>query len=390
MTTTTERRADAATRWLADRLPEMEAALATLVEINSFTDNVEGGRKVAAELRAIFAPSGLLVETVESRRYADHLVLRSRPGAPGAVALLGHLDTVFPPGKFEGYRRDGALRRGPGVLDMKGGLVVVAYAVRALAEACGGLEAAVPLRVVIVSDEEVGSPEGQGVIQAAIGGSSAALVLESGRAQDLIITRRKGTGAVTATAHGKAAHAGNAHAEGANAIWALARFIDSAQRLTDYGRGVTVNVGKISGGQGKNTVPDLAEAQADIRFCTRADGEALVAELRRAARAAAEAVPGTRMEVEGGMARQPLERSEASARLLEEYAACARACGLGGGEAPLVGGGSDASTSSAMGIPSIDALGPRGKGFHTVDEQIEIDTLVPKAQALARFLVGRS
>jgi glutamate carboxypeptidase len=351
---------------------------------------VEGGRKVAAALGPLFATSGLAVETVESRRYADHLVLRSRPGAPGAVALLGHLDTVFPPGKFEGYRRDGALRRGPGVLDMKGGLVVAAWAARAVAEACGGLEAAVPLRVVIVSDEEVGSPEGQGVIQAAIAGAGAALVLESGRAQDLIITRRKGTGAVTATAHGKAAHAGNAHAEGANAIWTLARFIDSAQRLTDYGRGVTVNVGKISGGQGKNTVPDLAEAQADIRFCSRADGEALVAELRRAAQAAGEAVPGTRLELAGGMARQPLERSEASARLLEEYAACARASGLGSGEAPLVGGGSDASTSSAMGIPSIDGLGPRGKGFHTVDEQIEIDTLVPKAQALARFLVGRS
>jgi len=383
-------RAEQAARWLEGRTAELEAALAPLVEINSFTDNPEGGRRVGAALRDLFSLPGLSAEVVPSARFADHLVLRSRPPEPGGVALIGHLDTVFPPGKFEGYRRDGALRRGPGVLDMKGGLVVVAFALRALAEAAGGLDRAVPLRVVIVSDEEVGSPEGQPIIHRAIQGCAAALVFESGRDRDAIITRRKGTGAITATAHGKAAHAGNAHAGGVNAIWALARFIDRAQQLTDYARGVTVNAGKVSGGQGKNTVPDQAEAQLDIRFCARADGEALVSGLHHAASEAAASVAGARIELSGGMSRMPLERSEASARLLEEYAACARASGLGAEEAPLVGGASDASTSSSMGIPSIDGLGPRGQGFHTVEERIEVDTLVPKAQALARFLAGRS
>ena len=175
------------------------------------------------------------------------------------VALIGHLDTVFPPGKFEGYRVDGPLRRGPGVLDMKGGLVVVAFALRGLSEAYpGGLGALPPLRIVVVSDEEVGSPEGAGVIRRSIGGSGAALVFESGRAQDAIITRRKGTGNVSVVGQGRAAHAGNAHAEGKNAIWAVARWVDAAQQLTDYERGVTVNVGTISGGIGKNTVPEPA------------------------------------------------------------------------------------------------------------------------------------
>lgn len=383
-------RAEQAARWLAGRAAEMEAALAPLVEINSFTDNPEGGRRVGAALRDLFLLPDLGCEVVRSERFADHLVLRSRPEERGGVALIGHLDTVFPPGKFEGYRRDGALRRGPGVLDMKGGLVVIAFALRAVAEAREGLSSAVPLRLVVVSDEEVGSPEGQPIIRRAIEGCASALVFESGRDQDAIITRRKGTGAVTARAHGKAAHAGNAHAEGVNAIWALARFIDRAQQLTDYGRGITLNVGKVAGGQGKNTVPDEAEAQMDIRFCTRADGEALMASLEGAAGEVAASVPGARLELSGGMSRMPLERSEASARLLEEYAACARASGLGGEEAALVGGASDASTSSSMGIPSIDGLGPRGKGFHTVEERIEVETLVPKAQALARFLVGRS
>lgn len=382
--------AEEATAWLSDKQRAMEDAIAPLVDQNSYTENPEGGRKVGAMLRALFGIEGLEVHVRPSERFADHLVFRSRAQLPnkGAVALVGHLDTVFPPGSFEGYRRDGDLARGPGVLDMKGGLVVIAFALKALA-ATGGLDAVVPVRVVIVSDEEVGSPEGQGVIAAAITGSASALVFEAGRKADAIITRRKGTGGMTAVAHGKAAHAGNAHKEGANAIWALARFVDGVQKLTEYDRGVTVNVGRVSGGQSKNTVPDWAEAQLDLRFCMRVDGEALVERVRAAAAEASSGIAGTRIELHGGVARAPLERTEASAALVAEYAACAKACGLGGDEAPLIGGGSDASTSSGLGIPSIDGMGPRGTGFHTKEELIEVASLVPKAQALARFLAQR-
>jgi len=380
------------TGWWRGRQDAFEEALRGLVEVNSFTENREGGLDVGRRLADLLAVPGVEASAIPSTRYADHRVFRSRGDRRlPPVALLGHLDTVFPPGVFEGYRVDGSLRRGPGVLDMKGGLVVVAFALRGLAEAYpGGLDALPPLHIVVVSDEEVGSPEGAGVIREAIAGSSAALVFESGRAGDAIITRRKGTGAVTAVAHGTAAHAGNHHPDGKNAIWALARWIDAAQRLTDYDRGVTVNVGKILGGQGKNTVPDRAEAQTDIRYITRADGEALTRRLREAGEQAAAAVPGTRVELSGGVGREPLERTPANVALMEAYAVAARAAGLGASEAPLIGGGSDASTSAAMGIASIDGLGPRGKGFHTVEEFIEVDTLVPKAEALARFLVARA
>jgi glutamate carboxypeptidase len=383
--------ADEATAWLADKASAMADAIAPLVEINSYTENPEGGRKVGALLRELFARDGVEAAVRPSERFADHHVFRSRPAMPnrGAVALVGHLDTVFPPGTFEGYRVDETSAHGPGVLDMKGGLVVMAFALRSLAMT-GGLDAVVPVRVVVVGDEEVGSPEGQGVIAAAISGSSACLVFEAGRAADAIITRRKGTGGMTAIAHGRAAHAGNAHPEGANAIWAMARFVDSAQKLTDYDRGVTVNVGRIAGGHSKNTVPDRVEGQIDLRFRTRVDGEQLVMALRRSAEEAAAGVPGTRIELHGGIARAPLERTEASARLCAEYAACARAHGLGSEEAPLIGGGSDASTAAALGIPAIDGLGPRGTGFHTKDERIELSSLVPKAQAVARFLAQRT
>lgn len=379
---------DDAARWLDEQAKAMETALAELVEVNSFTENTEGGRQVGAMLEELYDIEGLETRRIASAKYADHLIVSSAWTTIGQspIAMVGHLDTVFPPGTFEGYKRDGDLARGPGVLDMKGGLVVVAWALKALAKT-GSLVELPGVRVVVVADEEIGSPEGQKVIQDSIRGARGALVFEAGRKSDLVITRRKGTGAVTIIAHGKAAHAGNAHKEGANALWAIAKVVDRVQALTDYAKGITVNVGKVTGGTSKNTVPDRAEALVDIRFETSADGEALVAAIQKAAEEAAAGVPGTRVEIEGGIARLPLERTEASVKLMETYLEAAKASGLGAGEAPLIGGGSDASTAHAMGIASIDGLGPRGIGFHTKDEQIEIATLVLKAKALARYLL---
>lgn len=381
--------ADDAAKWLREQAKSMETALAELVSVNSFTENVAGGNDVRRILEELFAIDGFDTARAKSAsgKYADHLLIASRWTSREElpIALIGHYDTVFPPGTFEGYKRDGDLARGPGVLDMKGGLVVVAWALKSLAQA-GLLTTLPPIRVVVVSDEEVGSPEGKTVIQDAIAGARAALVFESGRKGDLIITRRKGTGSLTVVAHGKAAHAGNAHKEGVNALWAIAKFVDRVQALTDYDRGITVNVGKVTGGTSKNTVPERAEAIVDLRFESRGDAEALIASIGRIAAECATAVPGARIELSGGIARLPLERTEASAKLMDEYAVSARAAGLSAGEAALIGGGSDASTSGAMGIASIDGLGPRGIGFHTHDEQIEIVTLLQKAEALARFL----
>ena len=154
---------DDAAKWLDEQAKAMESALAELVEVNSFTENTDGGQKVGVMLEELFSSIDMLdVNRIPSttKKFADHLVVSSSWTSTGdaPIALIGHLDTVFPPGTFEGYKRDGDLARGPGVLDMKGGLVVVAWALKALAET-GALALLPGLRVVIVSDEEVGSPE---------------------------------------------------------------------------------------------------------------------------------------------------------------------------------------------------------------------------------------
>jgi glutamate carboxypeptidase len=369
----------------------MMTLLAELVAINSYSYHPTGGAEVAAVLaRELGAIPDLEVRLRPSERFAPHVIASSRAARSsprGAVALVGHLDTVFPPGTFEGFSVEDGLARGPGVVDMKGGLVVMIGALALLGRQ--GLLADLPLRLVIVSDEEIGSPEGAGVIAEELTGAACALVFEAGRAGDAIITSRKGTGSLELVAHGRAAHSGNAHERGVNAIWALAKLIDRVQRLTDYPRGVTVNVGTVSGGQGRNTVPDRASALCDLRFASAADGEALVTAAAALAREVEREIEGARIELVGGVKRPPLQRSDENVALYRAYAASARAAGLGDAEAGLIGGGSDAATTAALGIPSIDGLGPRGSGFHTRDECVEVQTFVPRLEALVRFVVGR-
>ena len=368
--------------WLAAQRSAAEALLRRLVEVSSHTADAAGVARVAALLEPELAAAGLPVERLGGGGpFGPHLAFRG-PAAGAPTFLLGHLDTVFPAGTFEGFRAEGERATGPGVFDMKGGLVVLVLGLQAAHRA--GLTARLPLRGLLVGDEEVGSPDSRPHLERLARGARAALCFESGRAGDLLVTRRKGVAALEVVAHGVAAHAGNEHERGRNAIWALARFVDRAQRLTDAAAGLTVNVGTIGGGTAKNTVPDRAECQVDLRFLTPEDGARLEAALATAAAEAA--VEGTRLEVRRTAGRDPLVRTEASAALAAAYGACQRAAGLGSGEAALMGGGSDACTTGALGVPSIDGLGPRGRAFHTRDETVELGSLLPKAEALLRYL----
>jgi glutamate carboxypeptidase len=373
---------DAALSALSAREAPMLDLLRRLVSVNSFTGNVAGVNAVGALLREAFQLPSLDIEVVEGGSgYGDHLIWKTRAAGP-PIVLIGHHDTVFPPGYFERWTVEGGRAIGPGVLDMKGGLCVLWAALATLEQL--GLLASLPVTLVSVADEEVGSPDSRPHLERLSRGASCALVFESGRPNDAIVTRRRGTGTLTFTFEGRAAHAGNAHATGVNAIWAMSRFIDRAQALTDYGRGITVNVGKVAGGTSSNTVPARAECVVDVRFEQTRDVELLLRDLRSAASEVATAAGG-RVTVSGGMNRPPFERTTASAALMAEYATCARAAGLGDGEMPIVGGGSDANTVGALGVPAIDGLGPRGDGFHSTSEWVDLSSFVPKAEALLRF-----
>jgi glutamate carboxypeptidase len=379
-----EQRLDAAREAVRRRMPELWGFVEAWVGIESYTADHAGCDKMADALLAAFVLPGLQPRRVPGDGAASHVVAETPAfAAGGGTILVGHHDTVFPPGTFVGFRRDETKVYGPGVLDMKGGLAIIRTALAALADL--GVLAGMPLAFVSVSDEEIGSVDGRRVIEPLAKGAAAGLVFEAGRMTDAIVTQRKGTGKLKVTARGKAAHAGNDLASGINAIWALARFIDGVQRLTEDG--TTVNVGLVRGGTSANTVPAEATCEIDVRIVRGADAERLLVAVDHLAREVAEAT-GAKITIEGGIRRQPLERLPGTPALLSRYAAAARAEGLGGDEAALMGGGSDANTLAALGVPAIDGLGPRGRGFHTHDEFAELATFEPRTMALVRYLLA--
>jgi glutamate carboxypeptidase len=367
------------------RLAELWPLLERWVRINSFTGNHAGCDRMADELASAMQLPGLALERIGGSGAGDHLRWTTpcwgqRPG----VVLVGHHDTVFPPGTFEGFSADAAKLHGPGVLDMKGGLALIRTALAILADL--GELSKVPLAVVSVSDEETGSVDGRRALHELAGATALGLVFEAGRSNDAIVTRRKGTGKLTVTVRGRAAHAGNDLASGINAIWALARFIDGAQRMSRSDGQVTLNVGTVSGGTSANTVPALASCEIDLRAVSRHDAQEVLAALARLAEELARET-GAQVELAGGMRRMPLERTPASAALAAQYGRHAVAVGLSDQEAGLMGGGSDANTLAELGIPAIDGLGPRGRGFHTLEEHAEIATFAPRLAALLGFLL---
>lgn len=372
--------------------------LQRLVEQPSHTyarEDVEAAARIIDE-RA--SELGLTVERVADPggKFADHRIYATAAttAEDRTVALVGHVDTVFPRKLgFLEFRREGDGIYGPGVLDMKSGISEVLFALEAVKRAAPAVYAGLRARVVIVSDEEVGSPSSHALYKRLAPVTTAGLVFESGRKQDRIVTARKGGGVYTITAHGKAAHAGVNHAAGVNAIHALALIVARIEGMTDYARGVTLNVGLFEGGTAKNTVPERAAIQVDARYQTLADAERVTAalfDLQREPFAGIEGVPerlrGVRVEVSGGLTRPPMEASAATQRLRLAYEPYAAAAGLQVGEAALQGGGSDANLLVALGVPCIDGLGPFGEFFHEVQEWSSLTSLRRRTAALACWL----
>ncbi|MEY4513637.1 MAG: hypothetical protein RLZZ450_5759 [Pseudomonadota bacterium] len=372
---------------LEGRQQALITLMEALVRINSHSGNIAGVNGAGNVLIEALAELPLNLTVGASEHGVRHLSFATaRAEVEPSVLLIGHHDTVFPPGEFEGYAVHGDLAKGPGVLDMKGALAMIVQVLHALHEAT--LLEQLPLRFVSVGDEEIGSESSRSLLEEHAAQTRAALVFEAGRAGDAIITSRRGSGYAKVVAHGKAAHAGNNLLEGRSAIWALSKFVDTVSASHGSIPGSSVNVGLFRGGSARNTVPEDALCELDLRF-SDAPGQAAVERLLFDAASAAErAIEGTKLTVEVVVTRKPWARTDAASALAARYGVAARESGLVASEAGLIGGGSDGNTVGALGVPTIDGLGPRGSGFHTRQEQAELSSFPLKSQALLRFLLS--
>jgi glutamate carboxypeptidase len=367
--------------WTRARTREMVALLKDLVEIESPSTDAAGVAAVAERLASELEAVGLRVarEPVEGGGpilRASTEADRSRP-----VMLLGHLDTVWPLGTLaeRPARVEGDRLHGPGSFDMKAGLVVATWALRALS-ARGALPA---VTVFFTPLEEVDCEPYRPAMETAMKASSAVLGFEPAWPGGAVKTRRKGSGSFTLRAHGRAAHAGADFDKGKNAIVELARRCLEADGLTDLGRGITVNVGVIRGGIRSNVVPELAEAEVDFRVRTLEDGrriEAALCGLRSSD-------PGVTLRVEGGLHYPPLERGPGVVRVYEAARAVAAEMDVDLAEVST-GGASEAAFAAALGLPTLDGLGADGDGAHAEHEHVLIPSL-PERAALAAGLVAR-
>jgi glutamate carboxypeptidase len=358
----------------------MIALLADLVNIDSGSYNKRGVDAVGARLREFLEPSGLAFDLFPNPTYGACIAARLPGGGAGnrPIILMGHRDTVFPDGTAatRPFRIAGNEAFGPGVADMKSGLVMNAFVLAAFAR----FGAPCPLTGLYTADEEIASPSSRPVIEAEARDARAVFNSEPGRPSGNLVSRRKGAAFIEFEVTGRAAHSGAAHAQGVSAVEALARKVQRLHKLTDYDLGATVNVGLIGGGTAVNTIAARATAAVDVRFPTLNIMEKILGEVREICRCCE--FPGS----EGRILREgnflPLEQDEAGRKLLDNYARAAAGLGFQvAGEA--TGGSADSGFTAALGTPTLCATGPVGGNAHRDDEWCRIDTIVPRAQALA-------
>lgn len=356
-------------------------------EINSGSSNLAGLQRMQAALAAEFgALPQAQVESVPLQGTAAEIVrVRIRPNAPVQLLLSGHYDTVY--GAEHSFQRctqlDEDTLRGPGVADMKGGLVVMLAALRRFA--AHPQAARLGFEIVLTPDEETGSAASRPVLEslARSGRHGLALIFEPARANGDLVRRRKGTGIFTLTCHGRAAHAGRDPSAGRNAILALAEYLPQVAALERELPGVTLNVGNIRGGEAVNIVPDFAEAQLNVRTTRLADESAVITRLRQLAEPINQR-EGYRLVVGGGFNRPPKEVSPIEEQLFAAWRQGARELGIRL-DWQDVGGGSDGNLLATAGLSCLDGLGPVGDRLHSPEEFVRLPTLGERAQVAARF-----
>lgn len=361
--------------WLLDTIH-------ALVRLESPSDDKAAVDRCGAEMERRLAAIDGRVERLVQLNRGDHLRAEFGTG-DRQVLILGHFDTVWPVGQLERMplvERDGRLH-GPGVFDMKSGIAIAMLAARALREhpAASGVK----LVMLWTTDEEVGSGTSRQAIEHEARRSEAVLVLEPSLPGGAAKTSRKGCGEFELVVHGIPAHAGLDPGKGASAIVELAYQVLDIAAIQDLSRGISTNVGVIAGGTRGNVVAAQARAKIDVRVPAMAD----VARVEAALHALRPRLNGTRLELTGGIDRPPLERTERVIRLYQHAKDVAAELGHDLGEGGA-GGGSDGNFTAALGVPTLDGLGPSGDGAHALHEHVVVADLTWRA-ALVCGLIAR-
>lgn len=356
----------------------LTSLLKTLVETESpshdkaAVDHV--GTIVAEEARRL----GADVQIVQNAGTGNHVISKWGTGANG-ILLLCHMDTVFPLGilnKMPYHEADGMIF-GPGVLDMKAGIVISLAAIEEARK--NGMTR--PVTLLCTSDEEIGSETSRAWIESLAKESALVLVLESALLDGSLKTWRKGVGEFRVKTKGRAAHAGGDHEKGRNAIEEMAHQVIAIQKLTDYSKQTTLNVGVIQGGTVSNVVPEEAVIQVDVRVMQPGEWERLESEMQKLK----PVIDGTSIEVTGGLNRPPMPFDDRMKATFERARSIATRIGMelkAGG----TGGGSDANFVAPLGIPVLDGMGAIGEGYHSEREYIFADSLPQRVKLVSALL----
>ena len=379
---------------LPARTAELGALLERWANINSGSGHAAGLARMADTLRADFSRAfpAATIEEINTDAPGFNppgsraLRIRLRPAAPTQVFLCGHYDTVYEADDaFQVCRwLDATTLNGPGVADMKGGLVTILAALQAFEATPHAVS--VGWEVLLTPDEETGSHGTAHLFRAAARDHQFGFVFEPGRPNGNIIHSRKGTGGLVATCHGRAAHAAKVPNDGRSAILALAEFLLDAAKIPSEMPDVMVNVGNIRGGTAAtNVVPHFAESEIDIRITKIADSEPLLARFQ----ALADRIntrDGIKLTLKGGFNRPPKECLPAEEAVFPEWQRAARDVGVPEFTWVHGGGGSDGNFLTAGGLPNLDGIGPIGDNLHSDREFCRVETIAPRAQIVALFL----
>lgn len=358
--------------------------LRPLINIDCGTLTVDGIDVVATIMAQKYLDLGWNVKRIDCGIAGTGLEVRNKPQAEHIdVMLIGHMDTVFPVGTAAArpMTHDSERAYGPGVSDMKSGLLSVVYALRDLDPAA--LET-LSICVCMNPDEEIGSLHSEEWLKSVAVNAKHVLVAEAARADGSLVKARKGMARYRLSFHGKAAHAGNEPQNGRSAITEMAHWILAINAMTDFESGTTLNAGVVSGGAGANIVPDFAQVVVDVRFWDNDEYAAVDAKIR--ALTETPFVDGVTITAEREAHKPSMVPSPQTEVLMAQVEAVGKELGIDI-TWQAVGGGSDANLTAVLGIPTLDGLGPVGAGFHSADEWLDLASIEPRIRLLQQVLV---